>query len=128
MVEEAGSILEGQVLANLFPSIEHLILIGDVNHRPRISNQGALHPECSSGVLDDDLALSRDQPRSLGLDRSLMERLSSNGFPVSELRETKNRTCEHPRSHDSFDDCEPCAHEILDVPLPCGHVAPFIPW
>lgn len=42
VVEEAGQVLEAHTIANLIPSIEHLIEIGDpLQLRPSINNYGA---------------------------------------------------------------------------------------
>ncbi|KAF8332045.1 uncharacterized protein EI90DRAFT_3056359 [Cantharellus anzutake] len=74
VVEEAGQVLEAHVLSSLVPSVQHLILIGDpLQLRPTISNY----------------SLSMDHPGSgsklYRLDLSLMERLSSLGYPMSQL-------------------------------------------
>ncbi|KAF8639511.1 hypothetical protein AX17_001416 [Amanita inopinata Kibby_2008] len=73
LVEEAGQVMEAHILANLVPSIEHLILIGDpLQLRPTLNN----------------FKLSVDSRRGRLLykfDMSLMERLSSSGFPMSRI-------------------------------------------
>ncbi|KAJ2931227.1 hypothetical protein H1R20_g5802, partial [Candolleomyces eurysporus] len=73
LVEEAGQVLEAHVLGSLVPSIEHLILIGDpLQLRPTLNNY----------------SLSMDSERGKTLyrfDMSLMERLSSSGFPMSQI-------------------------------------------
>jgi superfamily I DNA and/or RNA helicase len=39
IVEEAGQVMEAHILANLMPSIEHLIMIGDpLQLRPTLNN------------------------------------------------------------------------------------------
>ncbi|KAF9023025.1 P-loop containing nucleoside triphosphate hydrolase protein [Hymenopellis radicata] len=71
VVEEAGQVLESHILASLVPSVEHLICIGDPEQlRPTLANYG----------------LSMDSERGNRLfkfDRSLLERLSSNGCAMS---------------------------------------------
>lgn len=73
LVEEAGQVLEAHVLGSLVPSVEHLILIGDpLQLRPTLNNY----------------SLSMDSRRGSELykfDMSLMERLSSSGFPMSQI-------------------------------------------
>ncbi|TCD60036.1 hypothetical protein EIP91_010850, partial [Steccherinum ochraceum] len=73
LVEEAGQVLEAHILGSLVPTVQHLILIGDpLQLRPTIENY----------------ALSMDH--NLGgqiykFDQSLMERLSSSGFAMSQI-------------------------------------------
>ncbi|TFK44429.1 hypothetical protein BDQ12DRAFT_672980 [Crucibulum laeve] len=73
LVEEAGQVLEAHILGSLVPSVEHLILIGDpLQLRPTLNNY----------------SLSMDSPRGSKLykfDMSLMERLSSSDFPMSQI-------------------------------------------
>ncbi|GLB37649.1 putative P-loop containing nucleoside triphosphate hydrolase protein [Lyophyllum shimeji] len=73
LVEEAGQVLEAHILGSLVPSVEHLILIGDpLQLRPTLNNY----------------SLSVDSKRGSQLyrfDMSLMERLSSSGFPMSQI-------------------------------------------
>ncbi|CAK9783071.1 unnamed protein product [Cutaneotrichosporon oleaginosum] len=74
VIEEAGQVLEAHVLAALFPSIQHVIAIGDpLQLRPSVNVYG----------------LSMDSPRGRSLfrfDMSLMERLETGGLPMSQLR------------------------------------------
>ncbi|KAG5648635.1 hypothetical protein DXG03_003246 [Asterophora parasitica] len=73
LVEEAGQVLEAHILGSLVPSVEHLILIGDpLQLRPTLNNY----------------SLSVDSKRGNQLykfDMSLMERLSSSAFPMSQI-------------------------------------------
>ncbi|KAH6914275.1 hypothetical protein BKA70DRAFT_1558250 [Coprinopsis sp. MPI-PUGE-AT-0042] len=73
LVEEAGQVLEAHILGSLVPSVEHMILIGDpLQLRPTLNNYG----------------LSMDSKQGSQLfrfDMSLMERLSSSGFPMSQI-------------------------------------------
>ncbi|KAG8943343.1 hypothetical protein FRC03_002541, partial [Tulasnella sp. 419] len=73
LVEEAGQVLEAHILASLVPSIQQMILIGDpLQLRPTLANY----------------RLSTDNPRTgpiYRFDQSLMERLSSMKFPMSQL-------------------------------------------
>ncbi|KAG8683105.1 hypothetical protein FRC11_013964, partial [Ceratobasidium sp. 423] len=73
IVEEAGQVLESHILASLGNSIQHIILIGDPKQlRPNIN--------CYK--------LATENPRTgyiYKFDRSLMERLSSGGFPMSQI-------------------------------------------
>ncbi|TFK23669.1 P-loop containing nucleoside triphosphate hydrolase protein [Coprinopsis marcescibilis] len=73
LVEEAGQVLEAHILANLVPSVEHMILIGDpLQLRPTLNNY-SLSVE------------SRQGNRLYKFDRSLIERLSLSGFPMSQI-------------------------------------------
>ncbi|KAG8712686.1 hypothetical protein FRC11_014505, partial [Ceratobasidium sp. 423] len=73
IVEEAGQVLEAHILASLVESVEHVMLIGDpLQLRPNINSY----------------KLSMDNPRTgkiYRFDQSLMERLSSSGFPMSQI-------------------------------------------
>ncbi|KAJ3544380.1 hypothetical protein NM688_g5751 [Phlebia brevispora] len=73
LVEEAGQVLEAHVLGSLVGSVQHLILIGDpLQLRPTLNNY----------------ALSMDHRHGsliYKFDMSLMERLSSSGFPMSQI-------------------------------------------
>ncbi|KAI0812709.1 P-loop containing nucleoside triphosphate hydrolase protein [Irpex lacteus] len=73
LVEEAGQVLEAHILGSLVPSIQHTILIGDpLQLRPTLNNY----------------ALSMDHKTGSQIyrfDQSLMERLSSSGFPMSQI-------------------------------------------
>ncbi|KAL1409923.1 hypothetical protein Q8F55_003922 [Vanrija albida] len=73
VLEEAGQILESHVLSTLFPSVQHMIAIGDPLQ---------LRPQCNRYEFSMDNARGRDLYR---LDLSLMERLSSSGLPMSQL-------------------------------------------
>ncbi|KAF8656756.1 hypothetical protein AX16_002435 [Volvariella volvacea WC 439] len=73
MVEEAGQVLEAHILGSLVPSVEHLILIGDpLQLRPTLTNYS----------LSMDSKIGEKLYR---FDMSLMERLSSSGFPMSRI-------------------------------------------
>ncbi|KEP48218.1 NFX1-type zinc finger protein [Rhizoctonia solani 123E] len=73
IVEEAGQVLESHILASLVGSVEHLILVGDpLQLRPNINSY----------------KLATDNPKTGKLyrfDQSLMERLSSSRFPMSQI-------------------------------------------
>ncbi|KDN33760.1 hypothetical protein RSAG8_13147, partial [Rhizoctonia solani AG-8 WAC10335] len=73
IVEEAGQVLESHILASLVMSVEHVILIGDpLQLRPNINSY----------------KLATDNPKTgkiYKFDQSLMERLSSSGFPMSQI-------------------------------------------
>ncbi len=69
LVEEAGEILEAQILTSLGPSTEQLLLIGD--HKQ-------LRPKCS-------YELSVTKSDGFDLNRSLFERLVLKGFPHTML-------------------------------------------
>ncbi|KAF5371454.1 hypothetical protein D9757_009973 [Collybiopsis confluens] len=73
VVEEAGQVLEAHILASLKNAVQHLICIGDPQQlRPNIANY----------------SLSMDSERGRELfkfDRSLMERLSDMGLPMSQI-------------------------------------------
>ncbi|CCO31231.1 NFX1-type zinc finger-containing protein 1 [Rhizoctonia solani AG-1 IB] len=73
IVEEAGQVLESHILAGLVGSVEHVILIGDpLQLRPNINSY----------------KLATDNPKTgkiYKFDQSLMERLSSSGFPMSQI-------------------------------------------
>lgn len=90
LVEEAGQVLEAHILGSLVPSVEHMILIGDpLQLRPTLNNYGRL-PSLYRGYLGIHLfaGLSMDSKQGSQLfrfDMSLMERLSSSGFPMSQI-------------------------------------------
>ncbi|GBE80241.1 hypothetical protein SCP_0214510 [Sparassis crispa] len=73
MVEEAGQVLEAHILTSLVSSVHHLICIGDPQQlRPSLATY----------------SLSMDSERGNELykfDRSLMERLSNAGMPMSQI-------------------------------------------
>ncbi|GAV98679.1 protein [Lentinula edodes] len=73
VVEEAGQVLEAHILASLVPSVQHLICIGDPQQlRPNITNY--------------DLSMDSERGKTLfKFDRSLMERLSDTGLPMSQI-------------------------------------------
>ncbi|KAJ4500147.1 hypothetical protein C8R41DRAFT_529014 [Lentinula lateritia] len=73
VVEEAGQVLEAHILASLVPSVQHLICIGDPQQlRPNITNY--------------DLSMDSERGKTLfKFDRSLMERLSDAGLPMSQI-------------------------------------------
>ncbi|PFH53777.1 hypothetical protein AMATHDRAFT_73192 [Amanita thiersii Skay4041] len=73
LVEEAGQVLEAHILGSLLPSIEHLILIGDPLQ---------LRPTLNNFKLSVDSRLGN---KLYKFDMSLMERLSSSGFPMSRI-------------------------------------------
>ncbi|KAG8761161.1 hypothetical protein FRC11_014303 [Ceratobasidium sp. 423] len=73
IVEEAGQVLEAHILASLVGTVEHVILIGDpLQLRPNINSY----------------KLSIENPKTgkiYRFDQSLMERLTSSGFPMSQI-------------------------------------------
>ncbi|KDQ62856.1 hypothetical protein JAAARDRAFT_202408 [Jaapia argillacea MUCL 33604] len=73
MLEEAGQVLEAHVLAALVPSVQHLICIGDPQQ---------LRPTLATFSLSMDSERGRELFK---LDRSLMERLSNSGLPMSQI-------------------------------------------
>lgn len=92
LVEEAGQVLEAHILGSLVPSVEHLILIGDpLQLRPTLNNYCVwLEIKHLLMLLTLTLvtALSVDSKTGSQLykfDRSLMERLSSADFPMSQI-------------------------------------------
>ena len=89
LVEEAGQVLEAHILGSLVPSIEHLILIGDpLQLRPTLNNYCKSVLDDSNGrILTTNVALSVEskQGQIYKFDMSLMERLSSSGFPMSRI-------------------------------------------
>ncbi|WRT66625.1 uncharacterized protein IL334_003584 [Kwoniella shivajii] len=73
MVEEAGECLEAHIVANLVPSIEQIILIGDhLQLRPQIENYR--------------LSVESREGKHYRLDESLFERLVNAGLPYSVLQ------------------------------------------
>ena len=92
LVEEAGQVLEAHILGSLVPSIEHMILIGDpLQLRPTLNNYCgywsilsivAVTPHTARLVLSMD---SKQGSQLYRFDMSLMERLSSSGFPMSQI-------------------------------------------
>ncbi|PIL30184.1 hypothetical protein GSI_07762 [Ganoderma sinense ZZ0214-1] len=73
MVEEAGQVLEAHILTSLVSSVQHLICIGDPKQ---------LRPTMATFGLSMDSAVGRDLYK---FDRSLMERLSDAGYPMSQI-------------------------------------------
>ncbi|KAG9124064.1 hypothetical protein FRC07_013002, partial [Ceratobasidium sp. 392] len=73
IVEEAGQVLESHILASLVPSVEQVVMIGDPLQ---------LRPNINSYKLSVD---NRTTGPIYRFDLSLMERLSSSGFPMSRL-------------------------------------------
>ncbi|KAI0088042.1 P-loop containing nucleoside triphosphate hydrolase protein [Irpex rosettiformis] len=73
LVEEAGQVLEAHILGSLVPSIQHTILIGDPLQ---------LRPTLNTYALSMDNKIGGQVYR---FDQSLMERLSSSGFPMSQI-------------------------------------------
>ncbi|KAF8598648.1 hypothetical protein BDV93DRAFT_593819 [Ceratobasidium sp. AG-I] len=64
VVEEAGQVLESHILTSLVQSVQHLVMIGDpLQLRPSVNSYRRIYR----------------------FDRSLMERLSDGGFPMSQL-------------------------------------------
>lgn len=91
VIEEAGQVLEAHVLATLFPSIQHIIAIGDPQQlRPTVNSYGELNDTTKWTAADEwGLELSVDSKRGQELyrfDVSLMERLSTGGLPMSQLQ------------------------------------------
>ncbi|CAE6467693.1 unnamed protein product [Rhizoctonia solani] len=73
IVEEAGQVLESHILASLVGSVEHVILIGDpLQLRPNINSYKMATENPKTGKI-------------YKFDQSLMERLSSSGFPMSQI-------------------------------------------
>ncbi|WVF69005.1 hypothetical protein IAT40_003779 [Kwoniella sp. CBS 6097] len=73
IVEEAGECLEAHIVANLVPSIEQLILIGDhLQLRPQIGNYR--------------LSIESKEGKNYRLDESLFESLVNAGLPYSMLQ------------------------------------------
>ena len=89
VVEEAGQVLEAHILSTLMPSVEHLVMIGDPKQlRPTISNyrefENCFESICVSISNITDISMdSKKGSTFYKFDRSLMERLSDNGFPMS---------------------------------------------
>ncbi|RPD60417.1 hypothetical protein L226DRAFT_469457 [Lentinus tigrinus ALCF2SS1-7] len=73
MVEEAGQVLEAHILSSLVSSVHHLICIGD----PR-----QLRPTLATYTLSMDSTIGNELYK---FDRSLMERLSDTGYPMSQI-------------------------------------------
>ncbi|KAG9075056.1 hypothetical protein FRC06_010303, partial [Ceratobasidium sp. 370] len=73
IVEEAGQVLESHILASLVQSVEQVVMIGDPLQ---------LRPNVNSYKLSVD---NRTTGPIYRFDLSLMERLSSSGFPMSRL-------------------------------------------
>ncbi|KAH9912307.1 uncharacterized protein BXZ73DRAFT_56354 [Epithele typhae] len=73
MVEEAGQVLEAHILASLVPSVHHLICIGDPQQ---------LRPTLANYTLSMDSNIGKELYR---LDKSLMERLHDNQYPMSQI-------------------------------------------
>ncbi|KAH7335672.1 hypothetical protein B0J17DRAFT_667287 [Rhizoctonia solani] len=73
IVEEAGQVLESHILASLVESVQHIVMIGDpLQLRPSVNSY----------------KLATDNPTTGHIwrfDQSLMERLSSSGFPMSQI-------------------------------------------
>ncbi|CAE6444479.1 unnamed protein product [Rhizoctonia solani] len=73
IVEEAGQVLEAHILASLVGTVEHVILIGDpLQLRPNINSYKLATENPKTGKI-------------YRFDQSLMERLSSSGFPMSQI-------------------------------------------
>ncbi|EUC58484.1 NFX1-type zinc finger protein, partial [Rhizoctonia solani AG-3 Rhs1AP] len=73
IVEEAGQVLESHILASLVGSMQHVILIGDPQQlRPNINCYELATENPNTGQV-------------YKFDQSLMERLSSSGFPMSQI-------------------------------------------
>ncbi|CUA77745.1 Helicase required for RNAi-mediated heterochromatin assembly 1 [Schizosaccharomyces pombe 972h-] [Rhizoctonia solani] len=73
IVEEAGQVLEAHILASLVGTVEHMILIGDpLQLRPNINSYKLTTENPKTGKI-------------YKFDQSLMERLSSSGFPMSQI-------------------------------------------
>ncbi|KAH9923478.1 uncharacterized protein BXZ73DRAFT_50943 [Epithele typhae] len=73
MVEEAGQVLEAHILASLVSSVHHLICIGDPQQ---------LRPNLANYTLSMD---SRQGKELYKFDRSLMERLHDEQYPMSQI-------------------------------------------
>ncbi|KAF8598651.1 hypothetical protein BDV93DRAFT_593821 [Ceratobasidium sp. AG-I] len=73
IVEEAGQVLESHIIASLVQSVQHLVMIGDpLQLRPNVNNYKLASDNPKTGMI-------------YRFDRSLMERLSDGGFPMSQL-------------------------------------------
>jgi hypothetical protein len=85
VVEEAGQVLEAHIVSTLFPSIQHIIAIGDpLQLRPPVNTYGEHQLTFQlTAELSMDSPRGRDQFR---FDMSLMERLASNGLQMSQLQ------------------------------------------
>ncbi|RDX40863.1 hypothetical protein OH76DRAFT_1412593 [Lentinus brumalis] len=73
MVEEAGQVLEAHILSSLVTSVHHLICIGDPQQ---------LRPTLATYTLSMDSTIGNELYK---FDRSLMERLSDGGYPMSQI-------------------------------------------
>ncbi|TBU41804.1 hypothetical protein BD309DRAFT_964525 [Dichomitus squalens] len=73
MVEEAGQVLEAHILTSLVTSVRHLICIGDPQQ---------LRPTMATFTLSMDSGIGNELYK---FDRSLMERLSDVGYPMSQI-------------------------------------------
>ncbi|GAA6061540.1 hypothetical protein JCM10212_002747 [Sporobolomyces blumeae] len=108
VVEEAGECLEAQVVANLVPSIKHLIMIGD---------EKQLRPQIASYHLSTDSAQGSVHRH----DVSLLERLATLPLPISMLRTQRRMQPEISgliRNY-LYPDLED-APQVLDYPDVCG--------
>lgn len=89
VIEEAGQVLEAHVLATLFPTVQHVIAIGDpLQLRPNINRYGMRLP-CQNEnrlIMIDFSAEHRTGGQLYNFDISLMERLARQGFPMSQLQ------------------------------------------
>ncbi|KAJ3852101.1 hypothetical protein EV368DRAFT_65176, partial [Lentinula lateritia] len=96
VVEEAGQVLEAHILASLVPSVQHLICIGDPQQlRPNITNY--------------DMSMDSERGKTLfKFDRSLMERLSDAGLPMSQINNNSISESRGPSSSDSI--CTSTSH------------------
>ncbi|PIL26781.1 hypothetical protein GSI_11117 [Ganoderma sinense ZZ0214-1] len=73
MVEEAGQVLEAHILTSLVSDVRHLICIGDPQQ---------LRPTMATFALSMDSSIGNELYK---FDRSLMERLSDAGYPMSQI-------------------------------------------
>ncbi|CUA71425.1 NFX1-type zinc finger-containing protein 1 [Mus musculus] [Rhizoctonia solani] len=73
IVEEAGQVLESHILASLVESVQHVIMIGDpLQLRPSVNSYKLATHNPHTGHI-------------WRFDQSMMERLSSAGFPMSQI-------------------------------------------
>lgn len=91
VVEEAGQVLESHILASLVESVQQVVMIGDpLQLRPSVNTYSKfwLSFSCLSSLYPFGIELATDNPvtgKIYKFDQSLMERLSSTGFPMSQL-------------------------------------------
>lgn len=91
IVEEAGQVLESHIFASLSDSVEHIMMIGDpLQLRPNINSWSEqylwLSVTQSIDILWSELSMDNHKTGEIyRFDQSMMERLSSAGFPMSQI-------------------------------------------